>query len=205
MRYIAFFCALPHSEADYLEQTLQEYASVTEYLIGMEVSLDSHLDTSGQHFHFFTDMSPKDYHTFSIRVFRNKYHLRGQARKGLSRQYGKIKEIQDLNKMAAYTIKDNNIRTNMSSNIVQHYQNLAFEKVQLKDLKREIYEHLKSHNITDIYKLRQNIIEFFRTSGEKNQRSLSRSYINNLLVGYMMYGDPKHFTIGQIEEYIFLH
>ena len=203
--YIAFFCALPHTEVDYLEQTLQEYDSVTEYLIGMETSKDTHQDTSGQHFHFFTDMDSKDYHRFSIRVFRNKYKLRGQATKGKSRQYGKIKEIHELDRMAAYTLKDNNIRTNMQQNVIKKYQDISFEKRQEQDIKEHLFDFLRSQNEIDPYKIRTFIIDFFRSEGEKTKKSLSRNIINTYLTSYMMYGDPKHFTLAQIEDFIFLH
>lgn len=205
MQFIAFFCALPHTEVDYLEETLQEYDSTTQYIIGMETSKNTHQDSSGQHFHFFTDMSPKDYHKFAIRVFRNKYKLRGQALKDKPRQYGKIKDIHDLNKMAAYTIKDNNIRTNMDKNIIENYQKISYEKHKEQDIREELFDYLKNQYETDPYKIRTHILAFFRVRSDKNKKSLSKNTIHSYLISYMMYGDPEHFTLDVIEHFIFSH
>lgn len=205
MQYIAFFAALPHAYADYLEETLLEYSSVTQYIIGMETTPDTHQDSSGQHFHFFTDMSSKDYHTYSIRIFRNKYNLRGQAIKDHPRQYGKIKQIHDLDKMAAYTLKDGNIRTNMEKNIIAQYIALSHRKAREKDLREELFIFLKSKNETDPYTLRTFILQYFRDRSDKTKKSLTRNIVHSYLISYMLYHDPDHFSLATLEHFIFSH
>ena len=93
---------IPHSEVDYLCQELASY----RYLIGMEKS-------EYEHFHFLVEMDDKQYHSFSKKIFKDKYNLRGRAIKGLPRQYGKEKQIKDIEKIARYTCKDQNVRTNL--------------------------------------------------------------------------------------------
>lgn len=135
----AFMCALPHTEHDYLLETLQEYDSVTEYLISRETSVNSHHETNGQHFHFLVHMAPKDYKNYAERVFSKKYHLRGQAKKGLPRQYGKLREIFDLERLGAYTVKDGCITTNMPDARIKAWGQTAFRKDEVKCLREKIW------------------------------------------------------------------
>jgi len=114
MEYIAFMAAIAHSEFGYLEEILKEY-DIGEYLIAAEVTDTAHTETKGEHFHFVVQMNDKDYHKFSKRVFIDKFKLRGKAIKDKPRQYGRVKKIEDFNRMCAYTIKDGNIRTNMDA------------------------------------------------------------------------------------------
>lgn len=203
-KMIAFFCALPHTQVDYLEQTIQEYHSLTMYIIAMETSTTSHQDFSGQHFHFFCDMSPKDYHLFAQRVFNRKFHLRGQAKPGLARQYGKVRDIQDLNAMAAYTLKDQNFRTNMEPCIIQNLLALSFKKGQHRSFRDDLFKFLKEQYSKDPYELRTQIIEYFRIGREKhNDVACSRSTIQALLIRYMLYEAPEVFSIQAIENFIF--
>lgn len=203
---IAFFCSLPHSEIDYLETTLLEYISVTKYIISMETSTDSHQDFSGQHFHFFCDMSPQDYHNFGTRTFRKKYKLRGQAKPGLSRQYGKVKEIHDLNRMAAYTLKDNNFRTNMEPCIIQNLLQLSYKKKDNKKNEEIIFEFLKQSLETDPFKLRRLILEKIRSRSEKDTKTLgptiSRNYLNNILIKYMLFYNQS-FSLDTVEFFLY--
>ncbi len=128
--HLAFFGAIPHSQIDYLNEVLQEY-SIGEYVLCGETTTDAHKETQGEHFHFVVQMSLKDYHKFSKRIFIDKYKLRGVAKKGLPRQYGKVKVIENLAKMKAYTVKGGDkalIRTNLSCTeldalILESFQN----------------------------------------------------------------------------------
>lgn len=136
MEYIAFFAVIPHTDFSYVEQTLKEY-EIGEYIIAAETAQSSHNEKGGEHFHFLVQMQSKDYHNFSKRVFKDKYKLRGKATSDLPRQYGKVKEIRDFDRMAAYTIKDGNIRTNMSEEALQKFQQITFKKDE-KQKKKQI-------------------------------------------------------------------
>lgn len=213
MTFIAFFAAIPHEHFDYLEQTLQEYKSVTQYIIAAETSDDTHQDTSGQHFHFLTDMSLADYHRFSIRVFSKKFKLRGQAQKGQSRQYGKLKEIHDFHRMAAYTCKENNVRTNMKPETIQQYYQLSFIKTKEIDLRQKILTYLDeelppSHIHEEVnlalekppHFLRIKILEYFRQNIKNSIPS--KQFIQNLVVHYMLHHSKESYSLEQIDFYI---
>ena len=63
------------------------------------------------HMHFLIEMTKKEYRNYVNSVFRQKYQLRGKVTKidgkNYCKQYGKIKEIRDVERLQAYMIKDN--------------------------------------------------------------------------------------------------
>ena len=124
---ISFFCAVKHDHYDYLEEILTEY-NIGTYIIGAEVADGTHKDTDGEHFHFYVEMSLKDYHKFSKRVFRDKFKLRGQARNGEPRQYGKVKNIESLERMKIYTVKEGKVRSNLTAEQLQVLMDKSYEK-----------------------------------------------------------------------------
>lgn len=130
MKYLGFMAHLSEDEFNYLEEVLQEY-NIGNYLIGFE-------NEPYDHFHFLVEMELKDYHNFTQRVFVKKYKLRGKALAGQPRQYGKIKDIQDLEKLKSYTIKDNNFRSNLPEADVQRIFEQSHKKECLKLLKDKL-------------------------------------------------------------------
>lgn len=101
-KWLCFMAHIKHSESEYIKEQLTDF----KYLFGMETS-------EYEHYHFLVEMSDKQYHAFSKRVFKDKYKLRGRAVCGAPRQYGKVSQIRDIQKMARYTCKDKNIITNL--------------------------------------------------------------------------------------------
>lgn len=148
LEYIAFFCAVHHINYEYLEQTLQEYP-IGLYLIAAEKTTDSHVDTGGEHFHFLVQMTEKDYHKYAKRVFKDKFKLSGQARDGKPRQYGKVGKVRDIDRMAAYTIKQGNIRTNMTEAQLEAYKKITFVTKDEISYEDELYEYLMNNAIYD--------------------------------------------------------
>lgn len=144
--YIAFMCAAYHVNFDYLEQTLKEYP-IGLYLIAAEVTKDSHKDTNGEHFHFLVQMTESDYHKYAKRCFKDKLKLSGQARDGKPRQYGKVKKIEDIERMAAYTIKQGNIRTNMTESQLETYKKITFTTKDELSFEDELYEYLATNAV----------------------------------------------------------
>lgn len=140
--YIAFFGSIPHSDISYCLTTLLEY-KVTDYIIAMEIA-QGHKETSGEHLHFLikTD-DEKFYQNYCKRVFIDKYKLRGRSQTGLPRQYGKVNHIKDIDKMIAYTIKDEKYITNISD--LTKYQELSFKKES---------NEIKSKNPTKTWSIR---------------------------------------------------
>ena len=128
--YIAFMAHLPMvhhvgplngmSMLHYLEQTLKEY-DIGGYIIGHEMDPFSH-------YHVTVQMSDKDYHKFSARVFKKMYKLRGRAVPGHPRQYGKVKSIDNVERMKAYTLKAGSFVTNLCHDEIEKLKKIAHEK-----------------------------------------------------------------------------
>jgi hypothetical protein len=141
--YQMFMGHMPHKDIDYIETVLKEYA-IGEYVIGLEITPR----TGIEHYHFLVEMSDADYTRFAKRVFKDKYKLCGRATKGAPRQYGKVHDIRDLEKASAYTIKDGNIRTNMSQDRIRHLTELSYEK-KGTDILAKISEYVDDNYIQD--------------------------------------------------------
>lgn len=146
--YIAFMCAVHHINFDYLEETLKEYA-IGLYIIAAETTEKSHKETNGEHFHFLVQMTDNDYHKYSKRVFKDKFKLRGVAKDGKPRQYGRVKKIEDLTRMAAYTIKQDNVRTNMTEAQLAKYKAVTFLASEQQSFEDQLYEYLINNAIYD--------------------------------------------------------
>lgn len=133
-KWIAFMCHLAHTEFENLIQEVEKLEA--PYIVSAEVG-------NYEHFHFLVKITERQYNTFVTRVFYKKYRLRGKAMNGLPRQYGKVKEVNDLSKMMAYTIKDKNFRTNMKTEDIEHIlKKKITEVINSKKETREIKEKM---------------------------------------------------------------
>lgn len=141
MEYIAFMAAIKHDQWSYVLDTLKEY-EIGAYLCSKEIAKGVHSETNGEHMHFLVQMTDKDYHKFSKRVFVEKYKLRGKATKDNPRQYGRVKKIENLERMAAYTLKDGNIETNMSESQIEGYKKISKASANEMSIEDKIYKHL---------------------------------------------------------------
>lgn len=134
LEYIAFMAHIPIKDANDVKDILIEY-DIGTYLIGLE-------ESPYEHMHFLVQMREEDYHKFSKRVFKDKYKLRGRAQKGQPRQYGKVKKIEDLEKMKAYTVKGQNVLTNMSQKDLDSYIEKSFVKAENISMMQEVVDAL---------------------------------------------------------------
>lgn len=134
LQYIAFMAHLPIKDADQVLEVLKEY-DIGTYLMGLETKPYDHI-------HFLVQMKEEDYHRFSKRVFKDKYQLRGRAQKGAPRQYGKVKKIDDLEKMKAYTVKCKNVLTNMEQKDLDRYLEKSFIKEERLTALQEIVDDM---------------------------------------------------------------
>lgn len=123
----SFFCAVEHKWEKYLMMILREY-DIGGYIVGLEKSENTHQETNGEHFHFCVEMTELDYNKYRKRCFIDKFGLRGQAKLGQPRQYGKVKQIENIVRMKAYTIKDGNFRTNLTETEIAGLGEIAFKK-----------------------------------------------------------------------------
>lgn len=204
MEYISFMAGIQHKEIDYVEETLQEYA-IGQYIIGMEKSTSAHKELDGEHMHFCVQMTQDDYHRYSKRVFIDRFKLRGRAQKDKPRQYGKVKSIDNIDKMLSYTTKDGHFRTNMSSEEIKKIYEASYQKKDWQDEETKLFTYLSKQNLEDMlivdrygnenYNclamnnnydiLNQSIIRYYIENDLKI--SLSRSMIENKSRKYLMY------------------
>ena len=170
MEYIAFMAHTNYEMFDYLEDTLKEY-NIGTYFIGYEAE-------PYEHFHFLVEMSADDYVKYRKRVFIDKLKLRGQAKQGQPRQYGKVNSIKDLEKMKSYTIKEGKFRTNLEDQQeLQILIDTAFSKQEKVDKEKEILKQLK---LGEVEEMRFNCIRLCAEIGQ-NPRP-TRSRVDQLVV-----------------------
>jgi hypothetical protein len=129
--------AIKHEEKDTIIKHLEEYIDEDrQYLVSMETSDDSHKETEGQHFHFAVCMDEKTYDKFRKTILVNKYKLRGQAKCGLPRQYGRIRNVRDETKFLTYMTKEKN-------------NNLIFKNIDLEKIQQYIEDSYKKEKKTE--------------------------------------------------------
>lgn len=220
--FIAFMAAIRHDHIDYVVEVIQEYSSVTEWLISLETADKTHLETEGEHMHFLIRMSPIHYKNFADRIFVKKFKLRGQAMKGKPRQYGKLREIHDLERMGMYTCKEDNLRTNIQESTVKRWVETAFKKDDVDILRNNIYEHLDKMPIpTHIMTfdgnalaqeeqntkkqvppcyLRMEILQYFRDNCDKIPNP---NTIKSYVTGYILYHAKEKYSISDVDLWLF--
>lgn len=189
----AFFGCVKHDQVDEVETILNKY-EIGKYIISLETAPATHKMTNGEHMHFYVEMFPKDYIRFAKRVFIDKYKLRGKAANGVGRQYGKVKNIENLERMQAYTVKDGNIRTNMTDKEIEALKAISFEKKGEHDhftklmsfISESIMQSdlnlINEFNVTPIHKY----IILFHIKEQCN-RDVSRSTLDRYVRMWIMY------------------
>lgn len=143
---------LPENEFDALEQMIQDH-DIGGYIIGHETE-------PYDHFHVvFEELSENVYTNMNKKIVE-KYKLRGDSKKGIRKQYGKIRrKIEDLDRLKSYTVKDGNFRSNLSEAEMKRVIENSFEKNRKKEwidkvitqLEAEHYELFQDKGRPDIY------------------------------------------------------
>ncbi len=189
---------IPHSEINFIENDLLEQTEVITYLIGLESC-----PTVGEHMHFLLCVnSDTFYHKWSKRIFKDKYKLKGKAYKingiGHARQYGKLKEIKDLEKMGSYTVKDGNIKTNMPQNEIDNFVKKSHKKNILHTLTHEICEKMVilDKTIWDTY------IRLKKIDRQLHPLTEDEKFRNRTNPNYEPYADFQQFRKSELIIYI---
>ncbi len=103
---ITFYLAMKHCFVNEVHKLIDEYStSETKYVITRETCKNSHKETDGEHFHVVVEWDEKLYIKFKREVITKIWKLKGQARNGIGRQYGKEK-VGNEDKMISYVLKD---------------------------------------------------------------------------------------------------
>jgi len=139
LEWHAFFAAIKHEHSDEVLEVLQKY-DIGRYIVSREKSDSSHVDSDGEHFHFMVEMTRTDYNRYAKRMFIDRFKLRGRAVVGHPRQYGKVKNIENVELMQAYTVKDGNVSTNLTDEELEILKNKSYKK----ENKRKLYDAVMS-------------------------------------------------------------
>jgi len=128
---------LEEQHFDYLEKTLQEY-DIGGYIIGHETD-------PYPHFHIaFEELSENQYINLNKKIVNN-FKLRADSKKGKRKQYGKINQIKDIEKLKSYTVKDGNYRSNLSSSQMAEIIERSFKKTKKKEWLDTCLEYIEEY------------------------------------------------------------
>ncbi len=147
MNWIACMAHIKHDQIEYITKYIDN--RFVEYIISMETA-----PTVGEHMHFLLKAEDQDsYHKLAQNVFKQKYKLRGRATKGACRQYGKVKNIEDIKKMMSYTVKDGNYIAKVDDmEVVEKAFQESYEKVDNLGKLDKIMKEYIDENKTEEYK-----------------------------------------------------
>lgn len=148
LTYKAFMAVIEHKYATEVGDILFQY-DIGKYIIAKEKSNTSHQETNGEHLHFMVEMTDKDYHKFSKRVFIDRFKLRGRASKGKPRQYGKVKHIENVEKMKQYTLKEADYVSNLSDEELKMLFEKSYKKAEEIDEQEELFKYLGKLQMLD--------------------------------------------------------
>ena len=112
---------------DYILDKVKHHVGNNLYLVSKEISKSSHKETDGQHVHVLAQMTKQSYESLNKNI-KDKFKLRGRPKDGNPKQYGKVKEIRDVDKMAAYILKDGNYVTNIPQEIKEKLIEMSYQK-----------------------------------------------------------------------------
>jgi hypothetical protein len=212
LTYKAFMAAIEHKHLEEVKDILFQY-DIGKYIIAKEITKTAHSETNGEHFHFIVEMTDKDYHRFSKRLFIDRFNLRGRASKGKPRQYGKVKQIENIEKMKAYTLKENQYESNLSEEELKLLFEQSYQKKEEIDEQEELFKYLgeiklldidKENGITikDVYnsytpewehnqyinycRLCKGVIKFY-IERNKSRRGLTKAAVEGIVRKYIMY------------------
>ncbi len=193
---IAFYLALHFSKFEEIKEKLTKYIEPTaQYLVVGEKAMETHQATNGEHFHFLVQMSQKAYTNFT-KHFIMKYKLRGNAKNGIGRQYGKIKNIKDLERLHSYMLKDqdlgNPIYTNYENDEIDKWAEKSFKKKNKKTYLEEFSEKITDRIHSSQRLTSDNLLGI--------KRSLLRPIVFDIHISTP--GTTKAITISQINSII---
>lgn len=209
---------IKRTEFDFIETTLKRY-DIGEYIIAFEEAI---VNTKKiEHFHIVFQGTTKIYNNFS-KILREKYKLNGSAKNGQTRQYGKVKNIKDIEKLKSYTLKDGDFRTNMDDEVIHSLVQNSYTKSSttaaqenqkvidyllggyelLDDLKEPLPKQvwISETAINNRRHLRYKIIELLLSLKVK---TINKSRVNKIAIEYLMQANEKGYKIEKKVQTIY--
>ena len=187
MSWVACMAHIEHSNKEYVDGYIDN--RFTDYIIAYETS-----EVVGEHIHFLLWAENKnDYHNLCQNVFKKKFTLRGKATKGKCRQYGKVKKIETINRMMAYTVKDENVVYKLGEHLTPDDIKKAFDTSFKKEDKLDKYNNL-------MIKYIDNVKEAQRDGHFSNRNDLIEAIIENYWEIYEKL-PGRQFQLNQVYKY----
>lgn len=178
---ITFYAHLPLEELDNLEKLLLKYINAGKYLIAHEESAIKHIS----HFHViaeFEELGQWD-------MFRNAVLIKKYKLSSKNKQYGKVKKINDVNKMISYILKDQGPkRTNLQAELIEEYLEASYKKpvdrdhVELAIASVPKLDYQYQYSDTDIVCKKIQILEYFK----KNELDCNIQKVGRVFNMYLM-------------------
>ncbi len=177
---LTFYAHLPLAELDNLESALLSYIDESRYLIAHEISQVKKIS----HFHVIAEMDNNQWEHFRNNIIIKRYSLKAK-----NKQYGKVKKINDVNKMISYCLKDDGERrTNIPDDEIQEFLKNSYKKPEDRDHIQvciqsiPALEYKYSYSDTDILIKKVQIIEYFKNNDlEINYNKCNRIFDMYLL------------------------
>lgn len=188
-----FYCDLPLEELENLEQYLLKYIGDGKYVIAHEISAVQ----QKSHFHVIAEFGELgQWDMFRNAILIKKYNLSAK-----NKQYGKVKKINDVNKMISYILKDDGPRrTNLEPDVVKEYLEASYKKqvdrdhVELAISSVPPMPYQYEYSDTDIICKKILILEYFK----KNDLDCNISKVGRIFNMYLM--RQKELSATQIYE-----
>lgn len=189
---ITFYLVLRHALADDVKKFIDENStSETKFLITQEKCKNSHKETDGEHFHIVIEWDDKTYNKFKRDVITKIWKLKGQARDGIGRQYGKEK-VETEDDMVSYVLKDQTedlsgcyYQIYTKEYLIERYKE-SYKKEDRFTLMDEVIEHLKIMPCMappiDIFKIQLTILEYWMKNTNK---IITKSTLNHITIRFL--------------------
>ncbi len=114
------------SGEDNIEGLLRFYFD--KYVVGYEISKNDKVP----HIHVVAYGTAKQYNAYIAQI-KKLYDLKGRATKGSRKQYGKVRDIKDLDNMISYTVKSGHYHSEgYDADYIQQRASVAYEKPTFK-------------------------------------------------------------------------
>lgn len=161
--FIAFMVRLPHERLEDLVTLIERHGGeATQWLLAKEKDKEDR-----EHFHGIVFMEDHEYDKVQ-RHFREVWKLKGSARNGDTKEYGRVRKVKDRNKMLSYTVKDGNVVTSETWDMdLNPYIQASYQKPQetLKELReKELKNNLLNKNVNQVITTKNiaqmNLIQF---------------------------------------------
>lgn len=166
---IMCFYAIHHQFKDKFMEIIKRYCTKC-FIVALERAKNTHKETEGEHFQCIFDLEETTYGNMNKALIKE-FNLRGQAKNGLGRQYGKITKdkINDIELACIYTTKEGNVISNIEKDQIQEWYEKSYVKKQVFQI-RLLVEYLDSfhyyQNEDTFYfadyleKIKEHIIEY---------------------------------------------